>query len=944
MKKSNKNQGFTLIEVLATILIISIVFGASYYFTMNTINNSKEKSKEISINSIKTSARTYSKEYPNNLIWKEDGENHYACVTIQDLINAGYYKEEQINNIIDEKYKSIILTKNNSNTIISEELDESGSCSLSTTQYTIRFNGNGKTSGKVENVTCTRGEYCTLNENKFIKTGHKFMGWAISANGNVLFDDNEKVKDIAAKNSSLVTLYAVWKPNNIYIRYHTAGGDIKPETTDNNGKKNKWTTIDDGLIRKNDKFYHTTKYGETLDDGLANYNNKNYIYITKPHYHIESQKEWCTKINGEGICYNQETKLTNIGTGNGKNQLCNAKTDDCTIDLYLNWKINRVYIKINKNGGNLKSKNNTYKAIGDKILKNNSENIHTIEYGSSLSEKGLINWNNSKELNLEKKGFKAIPGKEWNTQANGKGKSYNQEIPYNASEFCDTYDGDCTITLYVNWREDAKITCQNKTYNGRSQIIASCSGGTLSNHNKINAGSYTVTCTGDANHNTVTKSCSIYKANASITCENKTYNGSLQTIASCSGGTLSNHNQTNAGSYTVTCTGDSNHNTVTKSCSIEKASSTITCENKTYNGRSQTIASCSGGTLSNHNKINAGSYTVTCTGDSNHTTTTNSCSISKASSTITCQNKTYNGKSQTIASCSGGTLSNHNKINAGSYTVTCRGDSNHTTTTKSCSIAKANASITCENKTYNGKSQTIASCSGGTPTNSNKINAGSYIVKCIGDSNHNNATDKTCKINKAKASITCKNKLYDGSKQTIASCSGGKISNHKHTKVGKYTVKCTGDSNHTNADSKTCKISESDAKITFSPNGGSYESPKSVSVSCSAKSGVSSFTAEDNNHDSGTKSGNTITIILSSTGSRSISATCTSKGGGKTKASKSFTITSPPSSGGTNPGSGSTCHKEEHPNNYGGDGCSKYAGSCSKSGGTSGYTCTCTVC
>ena len=248
---------------------------------------------------------------------------------------------------------------------------------------------------------------------------------------------------------------------------------------------------------------------------------------------------------------------------------------------------------------------------------------------------------------------------------------------------------------------------------------------------------------------------------------------------------------------------------------------------KTYNGKSQTIASCSGGTLSNHNKTNAGSYTVTCTGDSNHTTTTKSCSITKASSTITCQNKTYNGTKQTIASCSGGTVSNHQQINARDYTIKCKGDSNHNdATNKTCKINKATASITCANKTYNGSKQTIASCSGGTVSNHQQTNAGSYTVTCKGDANHNNATEKTCKINKAKASITCKNKLYDGSKQTIASCSVGKISNHKHTKVGKYTVKCTGDSNHTNADNKTCKISESDAKITFSPNGGSYKVQK----------------------------------------------------------------------------------------------------------------------
>lgn len=69
----------------------------------------------------------------------------------------------------------------------------------------------------------------------------------------------------------------------------------------------------------------------------------------------------------------------------------------------------------------------------------------------------------------------------------------------------------------------------------------------------------------------------INKLVAEITCSNKTYNKSQQNIASCSGGTVGNNLQTNAGDYAITCAGDANHdNAQEKTCSISKANNQIT--------------------------------------------------------------------------------------------------------------------------------------------------------------------------------------------------------------------------------------------------------------------------------------------------------------------------------------------------------------------------------
>ena len=46
------------------------------------------------------------------------------------------------------------------------------------------------------------------------------------------------------------------------------------------------------------------------------------------------------------------------------------------------------------------------------------------------------------------------------------------------------------------------------------------------------------------------------------------YNGEPQKIATCPDGTMTNAIYTNAGTYEVTCTGDENHEAVTKRCSL----------------------------------------------------------------------------------------------------------------------------------------------------------------------------------------------------------------------------------------------------------------------------------------------------------------------------------------------------------------------------------------
>ncbi len=78
--------------------------------------------------------------------------------------------------------------------------------------YTIRFDGNGATSGNMADITnCAYDKSYALTKNAYKKTGSTFMGWNTKQDGTGEFYANkEKVKNLTATSNGTVTLYAQW--------------------------------------------------------------------------------------------------------------------------------------------------------------------------------------------------------------------------------------------------------------------------------------------------------------------------------------------------------------------------------------------------------------------------------------------------------------------------------------------------------------------------------------------------------------------------------------------------------------------------------------------------------------------------------------------------------------------------------------------------------------
>lgn len=76
--------------------------------------------------------------------------------------------------------------------------------------YQVAFNGNGATSGSMENQTFLYEQAQNLSANAFSKIGHTFNGWNTASDGSgANYGNQQSVKNIATTNNTL-TLYAKW--------------------------------------------------------------------------------------------------------------------------------------------------------------------------------------------------------------------------------------------------------------------------------------------------------------------------------------------------------------------------------------------------------------------------------------------------------------------------------------------------------------------------------------------------------------------------------------------------------------------------------------------------------------------------------------------------------------------------------------------------------------
>ena len=114
-------KGFTLVELLVTIVIVGLVIGISTYGIITAINSSENKSKTISLKNIKEAASIYSGEAGSSSWKNADGYDAF-CVTIGELMNKGLLDSNaKIKGEVDQN--TFVMVKKNKVTLAIEGED-----------------------------------------------------------------------------------------------------------------------------------------------------------------------------------------------------------------------------------------------------------------------------------------------------------------------------------------------------------------------------------------------------------------------------------------------------------------------------------------------------------------------------------------------------------------------------------------------------------------------------------------------------------------------------------------------------------------------------------------------------------------------------------------------------------------------------------------------------
>lgn len=171
--------------------------------------------------------------------------------------------------------------------------------------YTIKFDGNGSTSGSTASMSMTYDVSKNLTANGFSKSGYVFAGWNTKANGTgTSYVNKESVKNLTSVNGATVTLYAQWTVSTYSIAFngngHTGGSTASMSVN-----------FDTPVTLRANGF---TRTGYTF-------------------------KNWNTKSNGSGTTYTDKQTVTNL-----------SSTAGSTIYLYAQWNPNSYTIKFDGNG------------------------------------------------------------------------------------------------------------------------------------------------------------------------------------------------------------------------------------------------------------------------------------------------------------------------------------------------------------------------------------------------------------------------------------------------------------------------------------------------------------------------------------------------------------------------------------------------------------------
>ena len=284
--------------------------------------------------------------------------------------------------------------------------------------YSVVFNGNGYTSGTMENQYFVYDQQQRLNENLFIKSGYTFAGWATSSNGTIKYNNNVLVKNLTNINGGQINLYAQWKPN------------IYKVTLDNQGATTVGTTEYWYKYEYNngDTYYYTNSNCSTpMSNSIVKPTKTGYTFGG---YYTKTGGQGTSYINASGGCINNIYK--HLGN----------------ITLYAQWTPKTYNISYNANGGNGSASGSaTYNSP------------FTLRNGSGFSKTGYVFSHWSITQDGSNTGWNDYIGKPWTW-------TYDYGLTFYAQWAPISY----TVTFNRNGAEEGIMNDQSLTYDSSKAL------------------------------------------------------------------------------------------------------------------------------------------------------------------------------------------------------------------------------------------------------------------------------------------------------------------------------------------------------------------------------------------------------------------------------------------------------------------------------------------
>lgn len=110
--KSLNNKGFTLFELLISLVLLGVILGVGFYLARGTLATTMDTINSVSEREVLDAAEMYVLE--NSVSWNNDG-NDYVCLSVLELVDMGYFDSDEVSLYKD---KEIRLVRNSISKVI----------------------------------------------------------------------------------------------------------------------------------------------------------------------------------------------------------------------------------------------------------------------------------------------------------------------------------------------------------------------------------------------------------------------------------------------------------------------------------------------------------------------------------------------------------------------------------------------------------------------------------------------------------------------------------------------------------------------------------------------------------------------------------------------------------------------------------------------------------